>query len=530
MENPTHDSPPPDTLPALAEAAKTHRLSPADEEKAAALLIEQLKGGRAGITAAIEPLLAFQWMVSVQAISAVWSELSQPMQRHLLSSLAKVETEQARRLRLSIARAVFKIDPAAGTRLAIAVAADLRNAETGTLSTRNRQLFFHVFIGKGKPWICLLPLEGAKGADALVHAAIEILPLCPPISQLSILRWIYAGGRFKRLGEEHLAAIAKSVGRWNYRLQQALKANIPDLPEVITAGFKPERPEPKAAEKAPAEAAQPADVAEAPVNAEESTAEPSVEAEAPAEAASPEFAEPADPSEPEATGEEAPPAKKLTRAEQQANRRRERDARREEQREQRRREREKERGAERGSEKEREPEKTSDAGRVRRAFDPKNFDLRDTLRGVESYVASLRQELEQTKAQLRRKDDESISSRRARRAAEEAPAVDVEELTRHNARLEGTIADLRQQLDDLAAHHEAVAESRALHGDEPLPEGSADQLRALLNIKLHESYETYLAMKEDPLDRVFRLDYRDLLGSIFDVLQQEGVSLKRPAK
>jgi dynactin complex subunit len=143
---------------------------------------------------------------------------------------------------------------------------------------------------------------------------------------------------------------------------------------------------------------------------------------------------------------------------------------------------------------------------------------------VESYIASLRSELEQTKAQLRRKEETKPERRRERTPEEQSP-VEAEALTRHNARLEATIAELHQQLEDLRTQHEAVAESRLLRTGEPLEEGSAEQLRTLLSIQLNEGYETYLAMRQEALDKVFRLDYRDLLGKVFETLIGAGVPL-----
>ena len=472
------------TLNRLAETAKTHRLTPAEEEQAVAILKEFLLGGKASIAQVVEPLMALPWIVSVNAMTAVWPELSVVMRRHLLSSLAKVETDHALRLRLSLARAVFKIDPAAALKITAATVTDLQDSETGSLTSKHRQIFFNVLIGKGKPWLLQLPLADLKAseADQMVHCAIQCFPFCPPLSQLSLLRWAAAAGRFKKISETDLALVAKSVGRWNVRLQRQLRAEVADIPEAVAAVFKPNS-EPRPA--TPAEEA-PSSAAPAP---EADASEPvELPAEAP-EPPAPPVDEPA--AEPVKTEEEKP------RSEQQEKKRNKKEK------------------AEKTESKEASKEP------VRKAA----FDYKEALRGVESYIASLRNELEQAKAQLRRKEEEikRLSSRRS--GERERKEVDVDSLIRHNAQLEQTVQLLREQLEDLASHHEAVAESRALHGDSPIPAGSAEQLRNLLAIKLSESYETYCAMRLDPLDRVFRLDYRDLLGSVFDVLIQEGVKL-----
>ena len=491
--------PPPDSLAALAQAAKAARLAPADEERAVALLKERLAGGRAGITAAAAPMVeGLPWIVCVNAVSAVWEQLSAPMRRHLVSLIAKNESEPARRLHLSLARAVFKLEPAAGLKLAAAATASLRHPETGELSAKHRQFFFNVFIGKGKPWLLQLPLGELKAAeaDALVHAALSALPLCPPPAQLSILRWAHEAGRLKKASPAGLEIAAKAVARWNAKFQRQLKAEIADLPPVLEAALKPEalqpapeRPQEPAARPAPKKPK--AEAATAPEPAQEKPEEP-------AEAAAPE-------------GQPAPVEELVIpgRAERLAKKREAKPV-------------EKPERKEHGER----PERLERPERPERGA-ARAFDLKDALRGVESYVAGLRSELEQTKAQLRRKEQEPRrGSRSAARASEEQSPVEAEALLRHNARLEATVAELRHQLEDLASHHESVAESRALHTGEPLPEGSAEQLQALLAIKLQEAYEVYHAMRLEPLDKVFRLDYRDLLGSVFDTLRAAGVPLK----
>jgi len=512
-----------DPLLLLARAAKAARLAPAEEDRAVELLRERLAGGRAGITAAISPMIeGLPWIVCVNAVRAVWEQLSVPMRRHLMSSIAKNDSESAHRLRLSLARAVFKLDPAAGLKLAAAAAADLKHPETGALTAKYRQFFFNVFIGKGKPWLLQMPLADLKGADAdaLVHCAIECFPFIPPLSQLSILRWVYGAGRLKKVSTGNLEIAAKSLGRWNGKLQRQLQADIAELPPLLEAALKPEalkaepeaQPEPETKpepNRRPAKKSQP--TPEIPAEASEAEALESAATEEPTSAPAP--AAPLE--ELVIPGRAERLAKK--EAEKLANKKIEQERRKPEPRELREPRATEERRPER-------PERPERPARGERA--ERTFDLKEALRGVESYVAGLRSELEQTTAQLRRQDQEGKRGGRSTRSVEENP-VESEALMRHNARLEATVAELRLQLEDLAGHHEAVAESRQLHSDEPLAEGSAEQLTALLAIKLAESYETYEAMRKEPLDKVFRLDYRDLLGSVFDALIHAGVRLEK---
>jgi len=500
----------PEALKALAEASRAQRLPASEEERAAGMLKTLLTGGRAGITAAIEPLVALPWIVSVHAASDVWPSLSAPMRRHLLTSLGKEESEPARRLRLSLARALFKLDPATGLKLAATTAAELKEPETGAYSAKHRQIFFNVLIGKGKPWLLQFPLAELKGAeaDALLHGAIETFPLCVPLSQLSILRWAHGADRLKKLAPGDMETVAQSVRRWNAKLQRQLKAEVDPLPESIAAVLKPEAlqpaPEPQPGAK--------------PTEPDTTATTPAAEGEEPGETPRPPRSKagkerskaPEAPAAPES--QEAPESPEHAERPERAER------------------------AERAERNERSerPERARDDRREERRDDRgrKPFDFKETVRGLESYVAGLRSELEQTKAQLRRREEDlkrGGGGRGSRAAAEGGGApVDVEALQRHNIRLESMVDSLRHQLEDLAAHHEAVAESRGLHSETPLPEGSAEQLQSLLSIKLQESYITYLAMRAEPLDKVFRLDYRDLLGSVFDVLSAAGVKLEVP--
>lgn len=529
-KSPESPEAPLEVLARLAEASKARRLAPEDEERAAALLKGLLAGGKAGITSALEPLLNLSWIVGVNAVGAVWADLSVPMRRHLLASLAKSDTEQARRVRLSLARAIFKIDPPAGLKLAAATAADLKEGkddETGALSPRHRQIFFNVFIGKGKPWLLQLPLADLKGADAdtLVHCAIDCFPICPPLSQLSILRWAYGAGRLKKLSETDLGIATKSVGRWNAKLQHQLRTEIPELPEAIVAVLKPEPTQPPGAAAVASPSSQKSRDRQPSAPEKHEQGEPADETAAfekaaagEPEKAAPEASAEAVPTAPATSTKPEPPEELVIPkrnqpgqpVRQEAGRPQDRTKDRPERLEPRQQE---ERRGNRRDDRERKP-----------------FDFKESLRALENYVVTLRGELDQTKSQLRRREEEAKRGgrpARAERGAEETRSpAETESLVRHNVQLETTVQQLRQQLEDLATHHEAVAESRLLHTGEPLPEGSGEQLKTLLSIKLQESYETYTAMRLEPLDRVFRLDYRDLLGSVFEVLIEQGVALE----
>lgn len=108
---PTTDAPnEQDELGQLAEAAARARLSQVDEERLVTVLKEALLGGRAGVARAIQVLPKLPWIVGVRGVEQVWPELTAGFRTQLLSGLAKDETDAARRMRLSLARALFKFD------------------------------------------------------------------------------------------------------------------------------------------------------------------------------------------------------------------------------------------------------------------------------------------------------------------------------------------------------------------------------------------------------------------------------------
>src|SRR5678816_2552059 len=112
----------PDELTQLAEASQKARLSPSDEERMGSLLKEALLGGRAGVARAVDVLPRVPWIVGVRAVETVWPELTAGFRTQLLSGLGKEETDAARRIRLSLARALFKLDIPVALKLAVAVA------------------------------------------------------------------------------------------------------------------------------------------------------------------------------------------------------------------------------------------------------------------------------------------------------------------------------------------------------------------------------------------------------------------------
>jgi predicted RNase H-like nuclease (RuvC/YqgF family) len=156
------------------------------------------------------------------------------------------------------------------------------------------------------------------------------------------------------------------------------------------------------------------------------------------------------------------------------------------------------------------------------------LNVSDVLRQVDAHVAWLRSELQAAQAKLR--DD----TKQPRRGKSSDRVTDVtengatfEELARTNVQLEARIAELQMRIDDLLAD----AEDRAASLRTEAGEGAASQdaqLRALLALKLQESFADFSALEKESPSVVVQQHYRSLLQEVFAVLRGEGVQLEPP--
>ena len=163
----------------------------------------------------------------------------------LVGGLAKLNTDAARRVRLSLSRGLFKQDIPAALKLAIGVAKEIRDKETGAVSSRNAQIFASVFIGRAKPWIAQIPLAELKPADAelLIHCALMTVFGLPhaPVTQLGVLKWAGEAGRLGKLQPSALETVIRTAGRWGPKWLSALQKEVPELPAELAA-LKPAAP------------------------------------------------------------------------------------------------------------------------------------------------------------------------------------------------------------------------------------------------------------------------------------------------
>jgi hypothetical protein len=482
-----------DELTQLAEASQRARLSPADEERMATLLKEAMQGGRAGVARSIEALPKVPWIVGVRAVEAVWPDLTAGFRTQLLAGLGKEETDASRRIRLSLARALFKIDVPVALKIAVGVARELRDKDTGTLTPKQAQIFANVFIGRGKPWLAQLSLADLKPADgdALVHCAVLAVFALPhpPVTQLGVLKWAREQERLGKLDPVALEAVKKGVARWSAKWQGALRKEVSDLPEEVLAVLKPANEQAPAAR--PEEAA--GEAAESTEGAEDAVAKAPLDDEDDEEDDEDEDDDEDD--EDDEDEDDEPEDKGRGRGQKQRpvyEPRPQKPA------------------AER-------PVYTPrNAGNV-----PKNFNLNEALRHIDGYVQSLRAELNAAQAKSRNRDD--------RRPEKSGPIIPgeptLDELARLNQQLEARNTELQDRITELTQHSEDIAVSTGALTGQPVEDPGA-QLRTLLALKLQEDFADYLALEKESNDLVVQQHYKALLRHVFEVLQQLEIPLK----
>ena len=153
-----------DELQVIIENSRTGRLSPADEQKGAALFKELVMSGGKPLSSAMDLLGDLPWFIPVNGALEAWPQLTPAKQRSFFAALKPLESEASRRMRLSIARGLHKLDPTSALKLIVATLQSLRT-ETG-LELKNRQIIYSVLIGKNKPWLLQLDLKSLKPPEA----------------------------------------------------------------------------------------------------------------------------------------------------------------------------------------------------------------------------------------------------------------------------------------------------------------------------------------------------------------------------
>lgn len=221
-----------DELRTIIENSRKGRLSPADEQKGAALFKELVMSGGRALSGALELLGDLPWFVPVNGALEAWPQLSPIKQRNFLAALRPLESDASRRMRLSIARGLHKIDASSALRLIVATLQTLRS-ENG-LESKDRQIFFSVLIGKNKPWLLQLDLKSLKPSEAqlLALTAIECSTGANPPSVIAVIEWAKPFQPLSTTPEPVQQELAKTFGKWSSRWQKQLA--VQDLPPILS--------------------------------------------------------------------------------------------------------------------------------------------------------------------------------------------------------------------------------------------------------------------------------------------------------
>jgi DNA-binding transcriptional MerR regulator len=470
---------PEEQLQAIIDAAKNARMTPDDEGRAMELLKQTIPGGPKALPATLDAILTLPWSAGVKAVSDAWPETKPAGRARLIAGLGKSDSDVSRRIRLSLARGLHAQDPATALKLITSVCEAMGGAQGGS-STKDRQIFANVMLGKARPWIMNVSMTEMKPADAqkLITPSLESCAQAPIFTQIWVLRWICDANQFDTLPPEHIESIGKSINRWQARWHKELRKIIPQLPDSLEAALAngPARP--------PAHAPAPAQEGANEVDSTETgeLAAPSDESQSELPLDEDDEDEEDDAPEAEDRRDEPRPAP-APRQQRESQGRGGRDR---------------------------------DRDRDRGQGGP--FDLNRSLRDIESYVARLRSELQQAQATARRSDrgDRGDRGGRGRGQQPAASSEDLEEMRRFNAQLEEQNQELRHRIEELTSDHEDRAATLEI-------DDSLEQFKRFLGLKLKEDFADYNAISREALNEVVRRHAHEILGRIFGVLQGEGV-------
>lgn len=524
------------TLAQMVIIAQAGRMSPANETLTADLLRQALLGGKPEINEALDAISKLPWPVSVTGLNAAWPEMK-PYGRRLFVTGMKgplFEGEIGRRIRLSLTRGLVKVDEPQAAKWASAIAAEMLG-EDGVLSTRDRQSFFNVLVGKGKPWLLRLAIDGLKESELtpLLAAAVSTIfgGGCPPFTQSALLQWLIKTNHIQLLGERSQQSIAQALRKWPGRLLRDFR-NVPEtLPPLVAAAFAERlknRPQPTgddpSAENSTASTddsneendGPPDDTAEDDANdatdeEEEDTKDHLDPQEDKAEDDDVEREEDEDDEDDEDDDEEAASSTPARDG---------RDGRR------------KQHPPYVSPGQPNRPGNAPNGGRNERPT-PSNFDPIATLRQLDQHIRQQAQQITQLRNQARQRDDDGRRGGRSGRGGrgrhgggdgvwpDTTHPEDNESLRRYIVQLERINEELRSRLEDLALDGERRVQS--LTSTDGTPQGERDQLITFLSLKLAKDYADFQKLGTEPDDEVFREHYRIVSQNVFEILAAEGI-------
>jgi hypothetical protein len=422
-----------DDLRGIIETSRNGRLSQADEQKGAALFKELVTLGGKPLSVALELLGDLPWFVPVNGTLDAWPQLTPAKQRSFLSAMKPLESEASRRMRLSIARGLHKIDAVSALKLLVATLQTFRT-ETG-LQVKDRQIFYSVLIGKNKPWLLQLDLNVLKPAEATLIAltAIESAAGASPPAAVSVFQWAKPFQPLKTIPESLQQELGKSLKKWSLRWQKRLSEE--DLPPALSEILQ--------TKLAKSEGEQPV------ADATEAAAQPSAR----------------EPNQPSRQQDRRPPEHQTQKPRHAGpGENRHEKAHRQKQ--------------------EKPPEQPHQK--------LSHADLPELLKQIQSRYNYLRDELQSARNQLR----QSQQSPKQGESRSVETNKDVGKLREENARLTETVASLRETLSELASHNFDEAVSRKADTEVPVTD-PVEQFKSLLTLKVREQIVNFKSLNRE---------------------------------
>jgi hypothetical protein len=220
-----------DELRTIIENSRNGRLSQTEEQRGASLFKELILSGGKALPALLEPLGDLPWFVPVTGTIEAWPNLTPARRRNFLGALKPLESEPFRRMRLSIARGLHKIDHSSALALIVSTLQSFR--KENAFEPRDRQIVFSVLIGKSKPWLLQLDLAALKPAEAQLVAlsAIECSIGANPPSVVAIIQWARPFQPLATVPEPLQQELARMFKKWRSRWQKQLAQD--DLPPLL---------------------------------------------------------------------------------------------------------------------------------------------------------------------------------------------------------------------------------------------------------------------------------------------------------
>ena len=228
------DLKPEEQLQAIIEAAKSSRIAPADEDRAVQLLKQTVAGGPKALPATLDALLSLSWSVGGQSCHRGMARDKACRTHPPPERPCEARHRRSRRVRLSLARGLHAQDAASALKLIVSVCEAMGGAQGGS-STKDRQIFANVMLGKARPWLMNIAMAEMKPVEAhkIITPALESCQQAPIFTQIWVLRWICDAGKFDTLPPEHIESIGKLINRWQPRWRKELRKIIPKLPESL---------------------------------------------------------------------------------------------------------------------------------------------------------------------------------------------------------------------------------------------------------------------------------------------------------